>query len=568
MTVLTVGTGEQYATISSAVAASRDGDVLEVKAGTYTNDFSTINTKITIEGIGGMVHLVATVAPPDGKAIMTINTDATIDHLEFSGAVVASNNGAGIRYQGGNLTLTNDYFHNNQNGLLGGIPSTGAGTGSITISNTEFANNGAGDGYSHNLYVGDIASLNVNNSYFTGAIVGHEIKSRAESTTITNSRIQDGPTGTASYSIDLPNGGKAVITNNVIEKGPNSQNGNFIETGVEGGVHANSSLTLTGNTILNDKGSARLDNNADGEATTISGNALWNLSTSQIVSGPATVAGNTTLSSEPALNTSSPITSVIPVPVTTVTPPAIVSGPIAPPPVVVVGPGSDTLVLTLSEDAYLGNAQFTATIDGKSLGPAQSVTALNGPGQTEAFTYTGTFAPGPHTVGVSFLNDAYGGTAQLDRNLYVKSVAIDGAVAPQSSASLLTAKTVSFAIPNAPSTPVTTAAAAPSDTLVLNLSEDAYLGNAQFIATLDGQPLGAPQSVTALHTLGQSQAFTFAGNFGTGSHDLAISFINDAYGGTPALDRNLYVSGASFDGVNQPGVSANMMANATKHFTV
>ncbi|HEY0205462.1 MAG TPA: hypothetical protein VGC15_15060, partial [Acetobacteraceae bacterium] len=63
MTILTVGAGQQFSTISAAVAASQDGDTVQVQAGTYVNDFATVNTKITIQGVGGMAHLVATVAP-------------------------------------------------------------------------------------------------------------------------------------------------------------------------------------------------------------------------------------------------------------------------------------------------------------------------------------------------------------------------------------------------------------------------------------------------------------------------------------------------------------------------
>ena len=162
---------------------------------------------------------------PNGKGILIINSnatayDVTINNFAFSGAKVADHNGAGIRHQAGNLVLNNCYFHDNEDGLLSG------NLGTVTINNSEFAYNGYGDGQSHNLYVGYISSLTINNSYFHDANVGHEIKSRALSTTITNSRIYDGPTGTASYSIDLPDGGNALIQNNVIEQGPLSQNRN------------------------------------------------------------------------------------------------------------------------------------------------------------------------------------------------------------------------------------------------------------------------------------------------------------------------------------------------------
>ncbi|MGI4942320.1 MAG: hypothetical protein ACRYHQ_17435, partial [Janthinobacterium lividum] len=137
MTTLTVGAGQQFATISAAVAASQDGDTVQVQAGTYVNDFVTVNTKITIQGVGGMVNMVATVPPPNGKAIITTNTDCTLDHLELSGAAVSDGNGAGVRYQGGNLVMTNCYVHDNQDGILGAADPTGT----VTIRNSEFSHN-------------------------------------------------------------------------------------------------------------------------------------------------------------------------------------------------------------------------------------------------------------------------------------------------------------------------------------------------------------------------------------------------------------------------------------------
>ena len=174
-----------------------------------------------------MVNLVATVPPPNGKAILVTNTDVTLDNISFSGAKVADGNGAGVRYQSGNLTINDCYFYNNQDGLL----AADNPSGSITINNSEFSHNGAGDGFTHNLYVGKVGTLTINGSYFHDAVVGHEIKSRALTTIIENSRIIDGPTGSASYSIDLPDGGKVVIRNNIIEQGPASQNPAIIHVG-------------------------------------------------------------------------------------------------------------------------------------------------------------------------------------------------------------------------------------------------------------------------------------------------------------------------------------------------
>lgn len=306
---ITVGVGKQFGTLAAAVAASRDGDVIGIDAGTYVNDFATISTRITLLGIGGLAHFKATAPIGNGKAILVTNTDVTIDGLEFSGATVADQNGAGIRYQGGALTIRDSYFHDNQNGLLGAASATG----SISIDNTEFWNNGSGDGYTHNLYVGDIARLTVTDSFFHSANVGHEIKSRARENTIVNNRIYDQADGTGSYSIDLPNGGIGVIRGNVIEQGSLGQNPAIIHFGGEGTAYAGSSLVIDDNLVVNHmaSGSARLLlNQASGVTASITGNDVYGLGSGQIASGGASVSGTTYLATDPVLDTSAPWTLI------------------------------------------------------------------------------------------------------------------------------------------------------------------------------------------------------------------------------------------------------------------
>lgn len=137
MATLNVGAGQAYATLSAAVAASRDGDVIAVQAGTYVNDFATISTDITIVGVGGMANFVATVAPPNGKGTFVAQSDVTIQNLRFSGAAVADGNGAGIRYEGGNLVIIDSYFHDNQMNLLAAVVDP---AGTIRMLGSEFGN--------------------------------------------------------------------------------------------------------------------------------------------------------------------------------------------------------------------------------------------------------------------------------------------------------------------------------------------------------------------------------------------------------------------------------------------
>lgn len=108
---------------------------------------------------------------------------------------------------------------------------------------------------------------------------------------------------------------------------------------------------------------------------------------------------------------------------------------------------------------------------------------------------------------------------------------------------------------------------APIDTLTLHLSEDAWRGNAQFLVSVDGKPLNAATEVTALHKDGSVQDFGFTGSFGVGRHDVAVTFLNDAYGGTSSTDRNLYVNAIDLDSQHKD-VGAALYGNGTQHFQI
>ena len=294
--VLTVGTGEEYATLSAALAAAHDGNVIDVKAGTYVNDFGTVHARVTIQGVGGIASFVATKAPTNLKGILTVDDDVTIRNLSFSGAAIDDadgGNGAGIRYEGGVMVLDHDSFSHNQDGILAFPTLSNLTTNTIAITNSTFSNNGSGSGYTHNLYVGAVSTLTATDDTFEGAVVGHEFKSRALANVITDNTFRDGPTGTASYDIDLPNGGKDIVSGNVIEKGPQAQNDAMVHFGGEGIPYAGSSLTVSGNTFENDLGGQAVAVlNQTAISVAINNNRFDNLSGGQLVRGPATGTGN------------------------------------------------------------------------------------------------------------------------------------------------------------------------------------------------------------------------------------------------------------------------------------
>jgi hypothetical protein len=202
-----------------------------------------------------------------------------------------------------------------------------------------------------------------------------------------------------------------------------------------------------------------------------------------------------------------------------------------------------TLTLRVSEDAYQGDAQFVVKVEGQQVGGILTASALHSSGDSNVFSLTGNWASGQQTLGIQFLNDAWGGTPTTDRNLYVDSIAYDGTTESGTTASLHTASTASFKVGGA-----TPAGTSPADTIVAHLSEDAYQGDAKFTLSIDGKQVTTPQSVTALHSAGALEDFSFSGNLGAGTHNIGITFTNDAYAGTPTTDRNLYVSGIDVNG--------------------
>jgi hypothetical protein len=276
-----VGPDRELTTPSAAAAVARDGDTVLIDAGTYTGDVATwTQDDLTLRGVGGRAHLRAGGESAQGKAIWVIAGDrTTLDRIELSGAAVPDRNGAGVRQEGDDLTVTRSWFHDNENGILTGA----APESDVVIARSRFFSNGAGDGQSHNIYVGAVRSLTVTGSYLWGADTGHELKSRAARNTVVGNYITDRD-ATASYSIDLPNGGRSLVAGNVIVQGPHSENSALVSYGAEG-FAGSRRLWVVNNTFVNERSTgtfvslaagsrARLRNNllvGPGDLTTLDG---------------------------------------------------------------------------------------------------------------------------------------------------------------------------------------------------------------------------------------------------------------------------------------------------------
>jgi hypothetical protein len=252
--VITVGAGGDFATLAAAVTAAAPNDEIRIFTGVYTNMFATITKPLTIVGDGPTPVLQAAGPISNGKAILIVRSDVVIRNIEFRDARVSSNNGAGIRLEAGDLRVEDSTFRNNQMGIL---TDSYAG-GDVVVARSQFIANGAetGSNTGHAIYANSIASMLVEDTVFSSHIKGHDIKSRALQTVILDNVIDDGVLGTASYAIDLSNGGDGIVIGNQITQGPNSQNAIMVSYGAEGNIRPDSSLLVQFNTLANSKSGA------------------------------------------------------------------------------------------------------------------------------------------------------------------------------------------------------------------------------------------------------------------------------------------------------------------------
>jgi len=254
---LEVGPGKPFATPCAAIGSAAAGDRIEVDAaGNYDGDTCEWTTdNLTVVGVNGRAKIDLTgKLPVMEKGIFTVDApNATIESFELSGAAIPQgdgNNGAGIRHGGTNLTVIDCYLHDNQDGILGN-PST-AGSGAVLIESSELANNGAGDGFSHNMYLGEYASVTVEGSYSHAAKVGHLLKSRGYANYILYNRLTDEAGTTASYEIDLPQGGTSYVIGNFIEQSAASMNPTIVSSGEETPLNPDQHFFFVNNTVVND----------------------------------------------------------------------------------------------------------------------------------------------------------------------------------------------------------------------------------------------------------------------------------------------------------------------------
>jgi hypothetical protein len=184
----------------------------------------------------------------EGKAAFVLRGQAsTVDGLVFRNMRVGDGNGAGVRTEMGNLTVTNSMFMDSQEGILGGEPIGQK----IVIDHSTFAGLGQCDetpDCAHSIYLANKGSVTITNSRFERGTGGHYVKLRVPNVTIADNSFDDTGGRKTNYMIDLPEGSTGLITRNTFVQGRQKENWTgFVVVAAEARNYASAGLRVEGN---------------------------------------------------------------------------------------------------------------------------------------------------------------------------------------------------------------------------------------------------------------------------------------------------------------------------------
>ena len=239
-------TGDGYGTLQDAMRAIGDGDgTILIAPGTYR--------QCAVQE-GGRVALVArqpgTVVFDgvvcEGKAALVLRgRSARVQGLTLENIAVGDGNGAGIRLEQGDLSVSQTIFRDSQSGIL----SHNDPAGTVRIDQSTFSGLGyCADDCAHSIYLGDYGRLIVTRTRFERGTGGHYIKDRGGRVDISDSSFDDSQGQATNYMIDLPNGSTGMITGNIFVQGAHKENySGMIVVAAEGKKHKSRGLVVAGN---------------------------------------------------------------------------------------------------------------------------------------------------------------------------------------------------------------------------------------------------------------------------------------------------------------------------------
>ena len=241
-------TGDAFFTLQAAVDAIGEGiGTILIAPGRYRDCAAQNVGRITYRARTPLTAVFDSEIC-EGKAVLIVRgRAAAVDGLVFQNLHVPDGNGAGIRYEKGELLVTRSSFRDSDEGILGGDDPDGA----VRIEHSTFTRLGRCDGTAacaHSIYLGLIESVTVLRSRFEQGKGGHYVKSRAKWITVAESSFDDSKGQATNYMVDLPNGARGRIEQNVFVQGASKENRSaFIAVAAEGAWNSSDGLRIVGN---------------------------------------------------------------------------------------------------------------------------------------------------------------------------------------------------------------------------------------------------------------------------------------------------------------------------------
>lgn len=243
-----VETGKSFARLQQAVDAIGDGSgTIRFAAFRFADcAVQTAGTILYQAEVPGRAVLDGVAC--EGKAALVLRGKAArVEGLVFANIRVADRNGAGIRLEQGDLSISQAWFLDSEQGIL----TANGERGSVVVDRSTFSRLGTCEGSggcAHSIYVGDYGALTVTRSRFEAGRGGHYVKSRAPHIAITDCSFDDSGGRSTNYMIDLSAGATGRIAGNWFVQGRDKENYSaFITVAPEGRVNPSHGLVIAGN---------------------------------------------------------------------------------------------------------------------------------------------------------------------------------------------------------------------------------------------------------------------------------------------------------------------------------